>query len=377
MNLSMPNFSKKKLLLLGFIFVTLLVIPLTVYLAQQQQEARSRADKTTTLEILPRSDSAKPGSQVTYQIDLLPGSNYVSIVVLGIKFDPTKITPVGNGFVINPASGMTPLSGPTVENDTINVSLNFSDVTKVIKCDSNPCTPTRLGSITFNVNEDATGNTSISFDNDLVQIRSNKPGTSDAHDENVFLNGAPAALEITADAEPTISPSISPTDEPEPSATVTVSPTDAPVDSTNEAPVCEDLAADVSTSGTAPYTVTFTTTGEDSDGTIKKVSFNFGEGSVEDVTTGGGIGTATVSASMAHTYNSGGDFTASTVLTDNDDKSSEDETCSITMTIAGEQAEVSGTVTPLPETGPRETIVGLGAIGGILTIIGALLFFAL
>lgn len=377
MNFSMPNFSKKKLLLLGFLFVALLVIPLTVYLAQQQQDARSRADKTTTLKLTPASDSVKPGSQVSFDVELLPGTNYVSIVVLGIKFDSTKLTPVENAFELNPASGMTTLSGPEVEDDTVNVSLNFSDTTKVIKCDSDPCTPTKLGTLTFTVNEDATGQTQISFDNELVQIRSNKPGTADGYSDNVFLNGAPAALEITGDTEPTASPN--PTDAPDP--TTTISPTSTPDDITqdtdNENPVCEDLSADVATTGDAPYTTTFTAKGSDSDGTISKVSFNFGEGTVEDVTTGGGIGTATISASLAHTYNNGGEFTASAVLTDNNDGVSDSDSCTLTMTISGDQTDSSATVTPLPDTGPREAIVGVGAIGGILTVIGILLFFAL
>lgn len=118
--------------------------------------------------------------------------------------------------------------------------------------------------------------------------------------------------------------------------------------------------------------------GSDTDGTIRKVSFNFGD-SIEDLTGGGGIGTSSVSAQMLHAYKTPGIYTAYAILTDNNNNlSTQQDSCTKTITIGG-SSQPNPTIIvqpPLPPTGDGKIIFGLGTLGIVLTIIGgALLFF--
>jgi len=374
------NLSKKKLLLLGFLFIALLVIPLTVYLVQQQQQTQSHANPNTTLAFIPASVTKSVGDTVKFDVDVSPGGNQVNFIKLAIKFDPTKLEANDQSFVLDPTSNLSIVQGPTVENDTISVVLSIqNDPTKVIQKDN-----TKIGSVTFNVIGEASTPTEVSFDATQIQIRSINSNNNDAFNENVFLNGPPADVTIQgagSTTPTTAEPTVATTPTTEPTEAVTPNPTDEAnaTPSTNQAPVCESLAIAPSAVGDAPFDVTFTVIGNDEDGTIDKVSFNYGDDSnVEDVSTGGGIGTASVSLDQAHTYESSGTFTATAVLTDDGGASSDSSTCTQAVTVsAGGSASESATITPLAATGPSNKVVGLGAIGGVLFLIGALLFLAL
>ena len=104
---------------------------------------------------------------------------------------------------------------------------------------------------------------------------------------------------------------------------------------------------------------------------------------MQDITQGGGIGTNTVNAQVSHIYNTAGTFTTSATLTDNSGATSNSVTCSQTITViaggtGGTSPPVLATPTPTIEpSGPSETIVGIGLIGILLTIIGGVILLAL
>lgn len=349
--------------------MALLVIPLTIYLVQQEQDTRSQAAPSSNLAFSPPSLEATVGGKAVFDIFLDPGTNQVNFIKLVIGFDSTKLGATNESFEIDPAFNIPAIQDPAVEGDQFSVTFNTSDPTAVLQ------EKTKIGTITFDVLNPSDSPSVVSFDETQTQIRA--LGTEDSARENMLVDGPPASVSILEETNATPTPSLSPspTTSPEPTESPTPSPT---VDSNNQIPVCEDLSADVATSGEAPYSINFTATGSDTDGEIAKVSFNFGEGSVEDDTTSDGIGTATISAQRSHTYENSGTFTASAVMYDNDGGVSDSGDCSSTVTITGGGTSApTGSVTPLPDTGPAETIVGAGILGGILFIIGAFLFFAL
>ncbi|MBP9716496.1 MAG: hypothetical protein KBD51_00990 [Candidatus Levybacteria bacterium] len=391
--LSKPTFSKKKLLLLGFLLVILLVIPVTVFLVQQQQNLQSQANPNTTLSFVPPDKTAAVGEKIDFDIWISPGNNQVNFVKLVIKFDATKLSTETEYFKLNPASNLSILEGPIIgdEGDSMSVILSVeNDPTKVIRAD------VKIGTISFDTLDVADPPTEISFDDQQVQIRSINGANQDAFNENVFLNGTPATLTIQGDPDvtpdpnatltPTITGALTPTITSAATPTLTPTPTsttsgEGAAPSTNQAPVCESLITDRSPDGTAPLSITFTATGSDTDGTISKVTFSFGDGTVEDVTTGGGIGTDTVNVQKSFTYNNANSFTASALMTDDSgDVSSDSSSCAVTVTVSDGDGTVttvdSGDATIAP-TGPTQTLFGIGAIGGLLFIVGALLFFAL
>ena len=360
--------------MLGFLFVILLVIPITVFLVQQQQEIRTRAAKTTTLSFEPPEKEATVGAKLDFEIWVSPGENVVSAIKLAIKWDATKLKATEDSFVLDRASNLSIVERPVISpsGDELVVTLDIQqDITKLIQKD------TKIADITFDVIASSETPTEISFVNDKVDIRSQ--ATTDEFDENVYLNGTPAT--VTFQEAPTTPTPGGATATPTPITSptpISSESADGLSPSDNESPVCESLITDGSTSGTAPMTLTFTANGSDSDGTVDKVTFSYGDGTVEDVTSGGGIGTDSVSVSQAFTYQSANTYTASALLTDDNGAVSSDSTdCAVTITVSGGSGSESAEVTPLEPTGPTESIFGLGALGAVLFIIGALFFFAL
>nr|MBA3724140.1 hypothetical protein [Candidatus Levybacteria bacterium] len=98
------NVNGKKIFLVGFLVVLLVGIPLTVYLLQQQQEVRSRAEKATIITFTPDSTQAAPiqkkvGDSIELDVNVDPGKNLVSFVKLIIIYDPEVVaTASANSF---------------------------------------------------------------------------------------------------------------------------------------------------------------------------------------------------------------------------------------------------------------------------------------
>lgn len=376
------NLSKKKLLLLGFLFAVLLVIPLTVYLVQQQQETRTQAAPSTKLSFSPQSSTTAVGDSVTLDILVSPGSNHVSFIKLILKYDDTKLSASESSFIVDPASKLEIIQGPVAENGTLSVALSIGgNPTEVITTD------TKIGTVTFDVIGPSDLPTEVSFD-PTTEISSLNEANQDKTEENVFLQSesAPASITIQGEEEEVeeedggTDPNLSPTPEATQSGGVEEQA------GTNQSPVCSALGLDVSASGVAPYTITFTAAGTDTDGTISKVAFNFGDETIEEVTSGNGIGTNTVDVSLSHTYTIPGNYTASVIVTDDQEGTSDSVSCTSTVTVTGNgtttdttttTTDASASATPMPATGPADRIVGVGVLGGILFMIGALLFFAL
>ena len=154
-------------------------------------------------------------------------------------------------------------------------------------------------------------------------------------------------------------------------------------EATNKPPVCDSFTADKEASTSAPFTVTFTAEGSDSDGIVDKLSLGFGDGNTQDLTETGGIGEeSAVSAKLSHTYQNSGTFTATATFTDNDGAISDSSNCSKTISIEDSGGIATPTATPtplptLPPTGPDRIVVGIGILGAILTVLGAVIFLAL
>mgnify|MGYP003942006511 CR=1 FL=1 len=87
-----------------------------------------------------------------------------------------------------------------------------------------------------------------------------------------------------------------------------------------------------------------------------------------------GTGAATISAQVSHTFNTAGNYTVTAILTDNEGGVSTVGPCSQVVSIDAEELTPTPTVKP---PGPGDTIMTLGAVGAIISIVGILLIFAL
>lgn len=371
-------FSAKKIIVIALIVLVLIGIPITIYLLQQQQEVRSRAQAATTLNFTPTSSAsvplqAKVDDVIDLKLNVDPSSNLVSFVRLEIQYDSSKLaTASGTGgtdaFEPNSVAFPTINEGPVYEDGKILVTLSVgSDPTKAIQ------TPTEIGTLHLRALAGTDTPTQVIYG---TQTQVLSIGSTDQASENVLSSTTPAVIDI-----------VTPTTVETPTPTLEVTPTTA----ANQSPVCTSLTADV-TSGNTPLTVNFTAVGTDTDGTITKADFDFGDGGTASVTEG--LDTASVSAATSHIYNSGGTFKATATLTDDGGASNTSAGCIQTISVAGPTATPTATLTDTPtptvagsatdtptptiaSPGPGATIIGLGAFFSVLSVIGAILFFAL
>jgi len=376
----MTKISAKKILLLGFIVVMLVVIPLSVYVAQKQQQTKTQAAASTSLSFNPpKLDATKVGEIINFDIMLDPGAgippNQISFAKLIINYDPLKLEISEAGFVLTTAF-QTVLEEPTYISGSASVTLSIgSDPTKAIQ------TKTKIATISFKTLAQTDG-TKIVFATG-TQVLSVASG--DETGENVLSTTNPAIVTVKE---------ISPTPIP------TATPASSDI-------TCTGLGVDRLTTGIAPYSITFTASANTKVGTITKATFNFGDGPVEDVIQGGGVGTNSVSVQKTHIYKNPGSYTTSVIFTGSDGTlSSLVSNCAQTITVSSSTVVASETpippatespqitpqitptvitdelspspiLSPIPPTGPSAKIIGIGIAGAILSIIGGIIFFSL
>lgn len=403
------NISGRRLFLIGFIVVLLVGIPVTVYLLQQQQQTQSNAQPSTNLTFTPTSTTAAPiqknvGDSIPLSINVDPGKNLVSFVKLEIQYDPSILaTASANAFTANTNAFPSVLEGPIYSPGKIAVTLSVGpDPTKAIQ------TAVTAGTVTFTAlkNTPAGTPTIVTFTTN-TQVLS--IGPNDQASENVLSSATPATIAVGGSAAisptqpipsgattptvaltPTTAPSaaLTPTDTPVPTTAPITQPTATPTPasssgttSTNVPPTCNSLTVDRGTTGTAPFSLTFTANGNDTDGTVSQVAFTFGDGQVSNVTQAGGIGTATVNVQDAHTYNNPGTYTATATLTDNSGGTSPaNGNCQQTITVTAASGSAGTSVNPsptMPPTGSTGLAVGIGLGATLLILGGGLLFFIL
>ncbi|MDO8620968.1 MAG: PKD domain-containing protein [Candidatus Levybacteria bacterium] len=392
----------KKVILLMLIVVILVAIPLTVYVVQKQQELRSRAAPTTILSFDPSSKTANSSEVLLFKINVDPKDNQISFLKLSINYNPEFLKPAPAGSVCsNPQDSICPdkgnsnlqtVEGPILGGNNVAISMSITAATAKI---SSPITVAYVAFTPLKA-----GKTEISFAPPPNSQAFSVAGT-DLPSENVLktdsstgaISSLPAAIEISSTALITPTPTLQP----------------GAAAAANPPPVCDSLSVDRTASGNAPFSLNFTANGRKVNGTISKVSFNFGDGPIQDVIQGGGIGSSSVSVQTFHTYHNAGNFTASAMFTDNSGTANSPTSCTQTVTVktaAGAivtgtptaggtpgatitagltpirdfiAAEISPTprISPIAAPGPSETFLKIGILGGALSIVGAILLFAL
>ncbi len=388
------NIFKNKYFLLGNLAFLLLAIPVVLFFVKNQTSTRGSAAPTTTMEFIDPNVTTDQCTDDTERLVLNPGQNIVATVELSLKWDKSKFDVV---FEPNQTAFPQTLKGPKSTAEGMTITLNIgSDVTKALT------TTTDVGKVTIKPLAPTNGVVDLTIDATETKVYS--LSQQDGAVENVYNASGSHSLPIsitakscdasatpspstttqtqtspspttTSGATPTTVPSAAPTAAP---TTAVSSPTPSPtVAAANQSPVCLNLSSSAS-SGSAPLSVTLTAGGQDTNGTISKATFNFGDGTQQDVTNG--LGTASVSAQIAHTYTSGGNFTATSVFTDNQGAVS--STCSQQIAVTGAFATIAPTATPtlapittsaptatptIADTGVVSNTVGL--ITGIVLVI--------
>lgn len=411
------NLGGKRLLLLGIIFVLLVAIPITIYLASQQQEVRSHATPSTTIAVCASSATsvssctsqvnATVGQSFSVDVVMNPGQNLVSFVKLQITYDASKLD-LSDTKISPNTSVATSLTEPVYTPGNAVISLGIVvnssgvDPTKIIQ------TPTKIATITFTPKAAAPApgtNITIGNQTQVLSTRCDQTDPNNCPDQqgdNVLSSSTPAQVTIAGGTAPTPTPGgggNNPTPTPGGGSSGGGSTGSGGGSSgggtgstgaTNQPPVCSSFTVDNATGTTAPFSVVLTAIGNDPDGTIAKVTFDYGDGIAEDVA---GTGTAAVSVQKNHTYTANGTYVARAIITDNGNAQSGAQACTQTITVGNVQAGsgTSGGDTggggqavqqppnqgTLPATGPGDMFLGIGAAGVLLSILGGVLFFVL
>lgn len=224
--------TRKRLLLIGFILVLLVGIPATLFVVQQQQEVRSRAQPSTTLYYQPDSTQTAPIKRQVGEIFGLdvyanPGNNLITTIRLEITYDPTILevatgTGAKAGFVPDPAALPSVMFGPVYTPGKIVVTVSSG---------GNPAgsvdTITKIGTINFTaLKATGTSPTQVTYGSQTLVTSG---GDDSVAAENVLSTTNPAFIAIAAAAGPTVTV----TTKPSP-VTPTATSTPRPTGSTDE-----------------------------------------------------------------------------------------------------------------------------------------------
>ncbi|HSW89189.1 MAG TPA: cohesin domain-containing protein [Candidatus Saccharimonadales bacterium] len=170
----------------------IIVVPLSVYLGNQQTQLNSNAAASTTLSFSQSAIQVAAGSPISASITMNPGSNAVSLIQLVITYDSSMVTPnATTGFQPNATAFPTILDGPTYGNCngnqcTMSISMSIgNNVTQAIT------QSTTIGTVNFQPVKE--GTTQLFFD-PTTQIFS--IAAADQANENVLSSSTPTTITI-------------------------------------------------------------------------------------------------------------------------------------------------------------------------------------
>ncbi len=216
----------KKLLLVGLVLISLIGLPLTIFLFQNKQDTRVGASAGTTLSLVPQpgpssSIEKNMGDAIPTDLIVNPGTNQVSILRVQVKYDPTKLE-VNPTKPFTPTSKFTFLQTPDIRNGLISFTITVgTDPTKVIQ------TTTEAGTFNFKAIGATNDVTTIISLTDETQAYS--LGANDQASENILSTRNPAQITIIGiTTSPTLTPTLTPTPTNSPTPTMTPTPTITP-----------------------------------------------------------------------------------------------------------------------------------------------------
>lgn len=328
---------KNKYFILGNLFLILLAIPLTLFLVNRQQQTQSKAEASTVISLLPSTKTVNVGDNVPLEVEVNPGTNVVGVVHMKITYDPSKLEYVGiepKQFTINGQNTTFSMS----RQPTATSSSGIGTIDVLMDGGSNQTghirdTSAKIATLTFKALAPTDPTTPVDFSRggkgltEAFSSLSTEAPNGDQPDLDIIQTANGAVITILA-AGPTSTPT----------GTGTPTPTLTPTGTSNSKALCTNLSS-TDTTGTAPLSVTLTANGNDTDGTITKATFNFGDGQTDDITDN--MDTQSVVTQVDHTFDIAGTYNVSVNFTD--DQGLVGDPCSLTISVANEGSSTSPT----------------------------------
>jgi hypothetical protein len=120
----------KKILIIVAAILTVIAIPISVFLVKSQQELRSKAAPASTLSFSPLSLTKKIDDTFTLDANIETGSNQIFVTELHIGYDPTKLEAVS--ITNGPLFPNIIISGQIDPTGKISITLGTEQTTPVI-----------------------------------------------------------------------------------------------------------------------------------------------------------------------------------------------------------------------------------------------------
>lgn len=230
----MNTFSRKHIIVGSLLLVALVGVPASLYLAQQNQENRSRATASTTLSYAPSTTTSSPlqknvGETVSFDIMVDPGSNMPSLVKLEMEYDPNtfQVDPA-TAFSVNTTAFPKTIEGPVFIDGKVLISVSIgNDITKAIQ------SVTRVGTLTLTTTAPTAAEPASFTFGPRSEVLSVAP--SDQSSENVLATTIPAYVSIASAPTPTQT-AISPSASASPTLTLSLTPTSTASPTTVQTP---------------------------------------------------------------------------------------------------------------------------------------------
>ncbi len=394
----MSILTPKKLILFGLVAILLIAIPITVYLVGQQQDLRGRAAPSTTLAFQPTSKTVEIGQDVTFDIIINPNSNFVSFVHLIIAYDPTKLEKSGDGLTINtnafPGFDSTKPPVPTFDpTGKITVDLAVGANPTAFIQNNN----TKVGTLTLKAIASTQGTTTpITFDSETQVLT----GQGDQFNTNVLSSTIPASVTIseTATISPTLTPIPTSATTPTPTSGVVVTPTPScqvPSVVSNvkvEYPSCEGSQCSFeqascswdALTGATSYAVKISQTesgevvrNDTATSSTTKVVFSVVQNKTYqcDISAVNSCGTGPAGTHSLLCAVEGVELTPTPVPTSTPEPTIIAQITPIPTSAPAPTTPPAVATPTIPPSGPGEIIIGIGALGIILSIIGGVFLF--
>ncbi len=185
------SFFTKKRLVLGGLFLLAIVLPVTILFFQNQQNIRSRADKTVVLSYEPGSTAGAPlqipaGSTFSLDVFVDPGASAVSYVKAELVYDTGKFEAAG-GFIPNQEAFSQVIESTDAPGKVTTTLSVGSDTSKALKA------KTKIGTISLRalstVATNSEGTINFGAGSQALAISANS-----SFNENVIANTVPAVI---------------------------------------------------------------------------------------------------------------------------------------------------------------------------------------
>jgi hypothetical protein len=220
----------KKIFLYISIGITLLAIPMTVFLVGKNQEIRKRAAPASTLSFTPSSQNVKVGEPFTLDVKIDAATNQVGTVQLRIVFDPAYLT--AQDITNGPLAPSIRASKKIDPNGKVSISVGAKDNTHPIIGSGTIATLTMTAikasatpiSIKFTASPDTAANAIEEGENDVIIGRAPASVTitnADGSAEPAVQQASGSALIATP--TPTLIPTLAASQEATTGATATTS----------------------------------------------------------------------------------------------------------------------------------------------------------